>query len=175
MTTRRAVASASRLAAVFASVTVLVACGAQGDVGGATRRSTPGGSAPGVPYRVLADERGLGGEPAITVIDTPEAFATWWRDAGGAGTPPSFEPEHETVLALVASYPSGCEFPFLSLDVDVMNREITARYGGHEPAVCAADENPLGVVAAVDRRALPRGTWSVSSSVTSASASFDVP
>lgn len=175
MTTRRAVALASRVAVVFASVTVLVACGASGDDGDATRQSTSGGSTPGVPYRVMANELGLGGQPAIAVIEAPAAFATWWREAGGAGTPPPFDSERETVLVFVASYPSGCEFPFLSLDVDTVAREITARYGGNEPAACAADVNPFSVVAAVDRQALPSGAWSVSSSVTSASASFEVP
>lgn len=162
------------LLALIGACLMASACGASGSDSASTS-TAGGGVAPAEATRIVVDEPGLGSEPGIVVINSTDELVTWWRDAGGEGSPPSFEPDRELMLAFTTSYPSGCEFPFLSVDIDVATRVIEARFGGNEPAECAADENPYSVIAAVGRTALPAGPWSATSSIGRATATFELP
>ena len=118
-------------------------------------------SADEVDWRVLADVHGVGGDPAVHVATTNAEYNVVWPDLGFAADRPLVDLDEEVVVAFNVSYPSGCEFPFVSLDVDHTARTISPRYVGNEPAVCADDQNPYTVALAISRDALTADTYSV--------------
>lgn len=114
------------------------------------------------PWRLLADEHGVGGPPAVRLVADDVEYHEMWSELGlTAGIPPVDLEEDEIVVAFTVSYPSGCEYTFLALNLDHDTRTISPHYGGNEPAVCAADVNPYTVVVAVDRESLTVGRYEV--------------
>lgn len=116
---------------------------------------------PQTPWRVLADEHGAGGPPAVHLISDDAAYQKTWSELGLTASIPPVDLSRELVVAFTVSYPSGCEYPFLSLNLDHAARTISPHYGGNEPAVCAADVNPYTVVVAMDRESLTAGSYEI--------------
>ena len=116
---------------------------------------------PVAPWRLLADEHGAGGPPSVRVVADDADYRTTWADLGLTARIPPVDLNDEIVVAFTVSYPSGCEYPFLSLNLDHAARTISPHYGGNEPAVCAADVNPYTVVVAIDRESLMAGSYEV--------------
>ncbi len=127
------------------------------------------------PYRILADQDGVGDEPSIVVIEDAAEFDSWWDELGFPGRPPAFRPDSELIVGFTATYPSGCQYGFSDLRIRAEQRSVEARYYGSEPSdSCAADENPFTVVVAIDRAVLGAGTWEARMSVGGQVATFDV-
>ena len=118
-------------------------------------------SADEVDWRVLADVPGVGGDPAVHVATTNAEYNVVWSDLGFAADRPFVDLDEEVVVAFTVSYPSGCEIPFVSLEVDHAARTISPRYVGNKPAVCADDENPYSVALAISRDGLTAATYNV--------------
>ncbi len=116
---------------------------------------------PVTPWRLLADEHGVGGPPAVRLVADGVEYHEMWSELGLTPGIPPVDLEDEIVVAFTVSYPSGCEYPFLALNLDHDALTITPHYGGNEPAVCAADENPYTVVVAIDRESLAVGSYEV--------------
>ena len=112
-------------------------------------------------WRVLADEHGTGGDPAVYVATSDAEYDTVWSQLGFKMDRPSVDLDEEVVIAFTVSYPSGCEFPFVSLDVDHTIGTISPRYAGNEPGLCAADVNPYTVILAIRRNVLSADTYDV--------------
>ena len=112
-------------------------------------------------WRLLANEHGTGGPPSVRVIADDDDYRTTWSDLGLTAKIPPVDWNDEIVVAFTVSYPSGCEYPFLSLNLDHATRTISPHYGGNEPAVCAADVNPYTVIVAIDRESLMVGSYEV--------------
>ena len=116
---------------------------------------------PVTPWRVLADEHGAGGPPTVRLIVDDADYRKMWPDLGLSATIPSVDLDQELVVAFTVSYPSGCEYPFLSLTLDHAARSILPHYGGNEPAVCGAEVNPYTVIVAIDRESLNVGSYEI--------------
>ena len=122
---------------------------------------TDAGSVPGdaAGWRMLADEQGTGGDLPVHMALTDRDYATMWSDIGFDSDRPPVDMDEELVVAFTVSYPSGCDYPFISLDVDQTARTISPLYAGNEPSVCAADENPHTVAIAISRDNLTAETY----------------
>lgn len=149
---------------VVACTVGLAACVGAGEEPTPTDRS--GANPDAVPgdetdWRVLADEHGIGGDPVVYVATSEAEYDTVWSRLGFRTDRPSVDLDEEVVVVFTVSYPSGCEFPFISLDVDHTNGTISPRYAGNEPAVCAADENPYTVILAIRRDGLIADSYDV--------------
>ena len=116
---------------------------------------------PVTPWRVLADEHGSGGPPTVRPIVDEADYREMWSDLGLSARIPPVDLNDEIVVAFTVSYPSGCEYPFLSLNLDHAARTISPHSGGNEPAVCATDVNPYTVVVAIDRESLMVASYEV--------------
>jgi len=114
-----------------------------------------------VDWRVLADERGVGGDPAVYVAKSDAEYHAVWSDLGFNADRPSVDMDEEVVVAFTVQYASGCEFPFVALDIDHTTGTISPRYAGNEPGQCGDDEKPYTVSLAIRRDALTADSYHV--------------
>lgn len=114
-----------------------------------------------VGWRVLADEHGVGADAGVFVAITAAEYTALWRRLGFDAGPPDADTSEEVVVAFTLPYPEGCEFPFMSLEVDHIARTLAPRYGGNEPAVCGDDLIPYTVVVGVRRADVAGGVYNL--------------
>jgi hypothetical protein len=79
----------------------LAACGDE-------RRTDPGSVPDDVAgWRVLADERGTGGDPSVHMAQTDREYAALWSDVGFGSDRPPVDMDKEVVVAFTVSLPVG--------------------------------------------------------------------
>lgn len=133
-------------------------------------------AASNTPWRVVVDEHQTGGpvDPGTRTATDAEAFDELWALMGRGGEQPSVDFDEEVVVAYAMSYPSGCEFPFIDLEIDETDAIITASYAGNEPAMCADDENQYLVIVGIDREGLSHPRYEVATSISGRTATLEL-
>ncbi len=121
----------------------------------------------GEQWRVLVDDHQVGGPIDLGIHTATDAdeYAQLWALLGRDGKQPDADLDDDVVVAYATPYPSGCEYPFLRLNVDDSNAVIEAGYAGNEPALCAADENQYLVMVSIDRDALTLPRYELTTSL----------